>query len=83
MENTMELTKEGQKVTFLTAEALLEHWQGHRRLTRKLIAAFPDDKLFTYSIGGDAAFRRAGNGNIAYGPPGDKRSSGTNLAKLE
>ncbi len=26
----------------ITAEGLLEHWQGHRRLTRRVIAAFPE-----------------------------------------
>ena len=36
----------------ITAEQLLEHWQGHRRLTRRAIEAFPEDKLFSYSIGG-------------------------------
>ncbi|MFN8341899.1 MAG: DinB family protein [Cyclobacteriaceae bacterium] len=36
----------------LTPSMLLEHWQGHRRLTRKLIAAFPEDQLFKFSIGG-------------------------------
>jgi uncharacterized damage-inducible protein DinB len=35
---------------------LLGHWQGHRRLTRKVIEAFPEDKLFTYSIGGMRTF---------------------------
>ena len=40
----------------LTPEALLTHWQGHRGLTRKMIEAFPDDKLFTYSIGGMRPF---------------------------
>ena len=37
--------------TFITPEALLAHWQGHRRLTRRVIDAFPDDKLFTFSVG--------------------------------
>lgn len=37
--------------TFITPEALLAHWQGHRRVTRKMIDAFPDDKLFTFSVG--------------------------------
>ena len=41
---------------FITPEALLEHWQGHRRLTRRLIEAFPEDQLFTYSIGGMRSF---------------------------
>lgn len=40
----------------VTADALLEHWQGHRRLTRRLIEAYPEDQLFTYSIGGMRTF---------------------------
>jgi uncharacterized damage-inducible protein DinB len=40
----------------ITPEALLEHWQGHRRLTRRLIDAFPEDQLFTFSIGGMRTF---------------------------
>ena len=40
----------------LTPEVVLEHWQGHRRLTRRTIEAFPDDKLFTYSVGGMRPF---------------------------
>jgi uncharacterized damage-inducible protein DinB len=41
---------------FMTAEALLQHWQGHRRLTRRVIDAFPDDQLFTFSIAGMRTF---------------------------
>src|SRR3984893_18638732 len=37
---------------FITPDALLAHWQGHRRLTRRVIDAFPDDRLFTCSVGG-------------------------------
>jgi uncharacterized damage-inducible protein DinB len=37
--------------TFITPDALLAHWQGHRRLTRKVIDGFPDDRLFTFSVG--------------------------------
>jgi uncharacterized damage-inducible protein DinB len=40
----------------ITCEQLLKHWQDHRRLTRKMIEVFPDDKLFTYSIGGMRPF---------------------------
>jgi hypothetical protein len=36
--------------------ALLEHWQGHRRVTRRMIQAFPDDALFGFSIGGMRPF---------------------------
>ena len=41
---------------FITPDALLAHWQGHRRLTRRVIDAFPEDKLFTFSIGGMRPF---------------------------
>jgi hypothetical protein len=34
-----------------TATGLLQHWQGHRNVTRKTIEAFPEDKLFHFSIG--------------------------------
>ncbi len=36
----------------ITAPELLEHWQGHRRLTRKLIEIFPEKEFFDYAIGG-------------------------------
>ena len=35
----------------ITKEQLLQHIQGHRSLTRRTIEAFPEDKLFTFSIG--------------------------------
>ena len=41
---------------FITPDALLAHWQGHRRLTRRAIVAFPEDKLFTFSVGGMRPF---------------------------
>jgi uncharacterized damage-inducible protein DinB len=40
----------------IPADALLQHWQGHRRLTRRVIEAFPDDKLFTFTEGGMRSF---------------------------
>ena len=45
-----------ESTTFITPSALLEHWQGHRRLTRRVIDAFPDDQLFTFSVGGMRPF---------------------------
>jgi uncharacterized damage-inducible protein DinB len=44
------------QVNVLTAEGLLKNWQGHRRLTRKTIDAFPEDKLFQFSVGGMRPF---------------------------
>ena len=42
--------------TVITPEQLLKHWQGHRTLTRRVIEAFPEDKLFNYSVGGMRPF---------------------------
>jgi uncharacterized damage-inducible protein DinB len=42
--------------TFISPSALLEHWQGHRRLTRRMIETFPEDQLFSFSIGGMRPF---------------------------
>ena len=43
-------------INLITADALLQNWQGHRRLTRKTIEAFPEENLFTFSLGGMRAF---------------------------
>jgi hypothetical protein len=42
--------------TVITPEILLSQWQGHRRLTRRVIEAFPEKELFSYSIGGMRPF---------------------------
>jgi uncharacterized damage-inducible protein DinB len=33
-------------------DELLQHWQGHRRVTRRVIEAFPEHEFFRFSIGG-------------------------------
>lgn len=40
----------------LSAHSFLFHWQGHRRLTRRVIEAFPAEHLFSFSIGGMRPF---------------------------
>jgi uncharacterized damage-inducible protein DinB len=45
-----------QPVSFASSDNLLNEWLGHRRLTRRVIEAFPEDKLFDYSIGGMRPF---------------------------
>jgi uncharacterized damage-inducible protein DinB len=45
-----------QSPIVITPEGLLKHWQGHRHVTRRVIEAFPDDQLFTFSIGGMRTF---------------------------
>jgi uncharacterized damage-inducible protein DinB len=52
--NALESVEVGN--VFIAPSALLDHWQGHRRITRRVIEAFPEDKLFNYSIGGMRPF---------------------------
>ncbi len=41
---------------FISSDAMLAHWQAHRRLTRRLIEVYPEDQLFTYSVAGMRTF---------------------------
>ena len=50
------MATETAQVGVVTAEDLLKNWQGHRRLTRRTIEAFPEDKLFQFSVGGMRPF---------------------------
>ncbi|HEX4169853.1 MAG TPA: DinB family protein [Bryobacteraceae bacterium] len=50
------MTDEATKVDVQTADGLLKNWQGHRKLTRRTIEAFPEDKLFSFSVGGMRPF---------------------------
>ena len=50
------MTSATTTINILTAETLLNNWQGHRRVTRKTIEAFPEDKLFEFSVGGMRPF---------------------------
>jgi uncharacterized damage-inducible protein DinB len=45
-----------KSATFISTDALLDHWQGHRRLTRRVLEAFPEDWLFTFTLGGMRTF---------------------------
>lgn len=42
----------------INADDLLNQWQGHRGLTRRVIEAFPEKDLFEYSIGGMRPFSK-------------------------
>lgn len=50
------MTTETVQVSALSAEDVLTHWQGHRALTRRTIEAFPQDRLFSFSVGGMRPF---------------------------
>jgi uncharacterized damage-inducible protein DinB len=47
----------------------LSHWQGHRRVSRRAIAAFPDDQLFTYTAGGMRTFGALANEMLGMAVP--------------
>ena len=57
-------------VQILSREELLKHWQGHRNLTRRVIEAFPEDKLFNFSIGGMRPFAELAMEMIHMAAPG-------------
>jgi uncharacterized damage-inducible protein DinB len=50
------MATETTSVPVLTADDLLKDWQRNRRLTRRTIEAFPEDRLFQFSIGGMRPF---------------------------
>jgi uncharacterized damage-inducible protein DinB len=50
-------------------DALLAHWQGHRRLTRRVIEAFPEDQLFTFQVGGMRTFGELAQELLAMAAP--------------
>lgn len=41
-----------QPAHVITSRELLNHWLGHRSLTRRVIEAFPEKDFFEFSIGG-------------------------------
>lgn len=59
-----------ENLELISSEDLLRHWQGHRTLTRKTIALFPEDQLFTYSIGGMRVFADMVKELLAIAVPG-------------
>ena len=42
------MTTQTETQTFITTDALLEHWEGHRRLTKRVLEAYPEDQLFSF-----------------------------------
>jgi uncharacterized damage-inducible protein DinB len=62
-------TSAAASTVVITPEGFLEHWQGHRRLTRRLIEAYPEDQLFTYSIGGMRTFGELALELVSMGAP--------------
>jgi uncharacterized damage-inducible protein DinB len=69
----METTIAQPKVaSVITSAELLEHWQGHRSLTRKTIEAFPEKEFFEFALGGMRPFASLVQELLAIAVPGLK-----------
>lgn len=68
----MTITTSTETMLFVSTENLLNQWLGHRRVTRRVIEAFPEDKLFDYSIGGMRTFAEMAKEIIDISGPGIK-----------
>lgn len=64
------VTTNANSTHIIGRDDLLRHWQGHRSLTRRVIEAFPADKLFNYSIGGMRPFAELALEMIRIAAPG-------------
>jgi uncharacterized damage-inducible protein DinB len=64
------MTKSTSKAAAISTDLLLKQWLGHRGVTRRVIEAFPEDKIFTYSIGGMRTFAQLAAEMLTLGGPG-------------
>lgn len=80
MENTLEKTT---TAAFISPADQLAHWLGHRGLTRRVIAAFPEKDLFEFSIGGMRTFSGMVQELLAIGAPGLREIAMGNKEKLD
>src|SRR5687768_3284200 len=64
------MTKARATTAAINTDILLDQWLGHRNVTRKVIEAFPEDKLFSYSIGGMRPFAQLVKEMLTMGAPG-------------
>ena len=73
MDTTMIKT---QTASVITSTELLEHWQGHRRLTRRVMEAFPEKEFFEFSVGGLRPFAAMVQELLAIAVPGVRQIAG-------
>lgn len=79
MEQTIVKNQTG---SFISAANLLEHWQGHRRLTRRVIEAFPEKEFFEYSVAGMRPFASMVQELLAIAVPGLRQITGGETEEL-
>ncbi|WP_367915293.1 DinB family protein [Leadbetterella sp. DM7] len=66
----------------ISSGSLLEIWQGNRRLTRRVIEAFPEKELFEFSIGGMRPFSELAKELLAIAVPGLTEIAGGDTGSL-
>ncbi|WP_187264391.1 DinB family protein [Pontibacter beigongshangensis] len=71
-----------QAASVITSKELLEHWKGHRGLTRRVIEAFPEKELFEYSVGGMRPFAAMAKELLAIAAPGIRQIVNGNEEEL-
>ena len=81
MNNTHENTVATAEV--ISSTSLLEHWQGHRALTRRVIEAFPEEEFTSYSIGGMRTFAELCQELLAIAEPGIKEIATNTTQELD
>lgn len=67
----------------LSKEDLLQHWLGHRTLTKKTIEKFPEKELFEFSIGGMRTFADQVKEIISLAVPGLKELTGGEVKNFD
>lgn len=72
-----------QTASVITSTELLEHWQGHRSLTRRVIEAFPEKEFFEYSVGGMRPFAGMVQELLAIAVPGIRQIVGGGAEELK
>lgn len=76
-------TEKTDTIPIISQEELLQHWQGHRGLTRRVIEAFPEDKFFSHSIGGMRTFAEITMELLAIAAPGLREIVSGNTSELK
>ena len=72
-----------KNVQIMNPSDLLEHWQGHRRLTRRVIEAFPEKEFFGYTLGGMRPFAEMVMELLALAGPGIREIESGETAELK
>lgn len=79
----METQKKSERIkTIIYHSELLDHWHGHRGLTRRVIEAFPEKEFFEYSIGGMRTFSKMVQELLDISAPGISQMAGGEAAKI-